>query len=288
MLLPLTAWLSYAPVRHFETQFLLWLSEHRDPLLNVIFIFFTLLGTEYFYMLLIPILFVIFERRKACMFASVILISLLVNELVKTYFCMPRPECQLFNSLNSSMAEGYSFPSGHAQGSMTLWGLIALHRKNSLKMIILCVSMIILISFSRLYLGVHYPLDIAGGWLIGGFILVVYWIIVKRDLHVSYWIPFSCLTLISLLSGDPRIQKIGTTLAGLYCGMLIPGQLSAHLRKEFPLLLRMACVLLGGGLIIGVGKITGLNKLVLYFCLGLWINFLFPYIVSKLTLRNRI
>ncbi|MFC1760215.1 phosphatase PAP2 family protein, partial [Candidatus Neomarinimicrobiota bacterium] len=68
---------------------------------------------------------------------------------------------------------GFSFPSGHAQGSTTLWLMLALLiRKKWINY--LTAIMIILVSLSRLYLGVHYPIDILGGVLIGMGIVLVY------------------------------------------------------------------------------------------------------------------
>lgn len=73
----------------------------------------------------------------------------------------------------------YSFPSGHAFGSLIFYGLFAYldlrylsHPLNYLLGVGL-VSLIILVGLSRVYLGAHYPSDVAGGWILGGLSLLL-------------------------------------------------------------------------------------------------------------------
>lgn len=73
---------------------------------------------------------------------------------------------------------GFSFPSGHAMGSTAYFGsgiylLNRLNQGNSKGILIgLCAAMILLISISRVYLGVHYPTDIIAG-IIGGLFCII-------------------------------------------------------------------------------------------------------------------
>ena len=61
---------------------------------------------------------------------------------------------------------GYAFPSGHSQTPLVFWGAIADHvrRRGSPGS---AGILVFLIGFSRLYIGVHWPLDVIGGWAIG-------------------------------------------------------------------------------------------------------------------------
>jgi len=71
--------------------------------------------------------------------------------------------------------DGYSFPSGHAMAALSLYGIISfiLWRhipKESGRIMLICIStlLVIFIGISRIYLGVHYPSDIIGAYLISG------------------------------------------------------------------------------------------------------------------------
>ncbi|WP_353094149.1 phosphatase PAP2 family protein [Tissierella praeacuta] len=95
--------------------------------------------------------------------------SYLLNHLLKQFFRRIRPlEYFLVNQ------RGFSFPSGHSMVAMTLYLTIAFllvkssndNRKNTLVYIIASM-MVLLMGISRIYLGVHWPTDVIGGYLIG-------------------------------------------------------------------------------------------------------------------------
>ena len=79
-----------------------------------------------------------------------------------------------------------SFPSGHTSIAVAFWGtLMLLFRKRWLS--ILCISLIILVPFSRIYLGVHFIADVLGGYLIGGLMLwAFYRLVIRPDMMVEY------------------------------------------------------------------------------------------------------
>lgn len=92
---------------------------------------------------------------------------------LKNLYQRPRPDISHLVS-----ASGYSFPSGHALGSLVIFGaiLIVLHQRlgqDGLGKLAsaLLVGLIILVSVSRVYLGVHYPTDIVAGLVVGYAIL---------------------------------------------------------------------------------------------------------------------
>ena len=94
----------------------------------------------------------------------------LVNVLIKNAFDRARP---VFSD-PITLATGFSFPSGHAMASMVFYGLIAYflmrHSKPLLErvLIVLTTALIVtIIGFSRIYLGVHYPSDVLGGYCAG-------------------------------------------------------------------------------------------------------------------------
>ena len=107
-------------------------------------------------------------------------LSGILNPLLKNIFDRERPT--LLRLIDIS---GFSFPSGHAMGSTSFFGsamYIAQRRASgSTKGVIigLCVALILLISISRVYLGVHYPTDIIAGIIGGAFCIVLSTLVLK-------------------------------------------------------------------------------------------------------------
>jgi len=136
--------------------------------LTSFFKFFTFFGDKEFYIMVLPLFFWLWDKDKAVKLLFILMPSLLLNFWLKEIFQTARP-------LGVALIEqgGFAFPSGHAQGSTTLWLMLALLIRKKW-MNYLAVIMIILVSLSRLYLGVHYPVDILGGILIGVLIVLVY------------------------------------------------------------------------------------------------------------------
>ena len=100
----------------------------------------------------------------------------LINQLVKHIIRRPRP-----NILRLVEESGYSFPSGHSMVSMAFYGIIIylVYKNVSNKylkwLLISLLSLLILsIGFSRIYVGVHYFTDVAGGFLLGLAYVVIY------------------------------------------------------------------------------------------------------------------
>ena len=99
---------------------------------------------------------------------SILGIAGLSNKILKVIIKRPRP-----SHLHLINERGFSFPSGHAMGSMALYGfllyLVYKKVKNKYLKIMLMIFLsyiIITIGISRIYLGVHYPSDILGGYLL--------------------------------------------------------------------------------------------------------------------------
>jgi membrane-associated phospholipid phosphatase len=109
-------------------------------------------------------------RRELIFFAGVIAGSSLLNLLLKQIFHRARPDIHRIVA-----AAGYSFPSGHSMGAFTLYGLSVYFLWKHLprawmRVIVAAIGsiMILMIGISRIYLGVHYPSDVIGGYLISG------------------------------------------------------------------------------------------------------------------------
>jgi len=132
----------------------------------------TLLGNEEFFLLLLPLVYWLINRRLGAQLGVLLLVSVCLNDIVKLLFQLPRPYWT--GAVTAYATEkSFGFPSGHAQNASLLWPFVALQTKNEKLWFFLSLALLALISFSRLYLGVHYPLDIVGGWLLGGLLLLL-------------------------------------------------------------------------------------------------------------------
>jgi len=113
---------------------------------------------------LIVALFLARASRPRAMLWLIVAVSAMtvINPLMKLVFLAPRPDAIAHLIAISSN----SFPSGHAAGAMTLYGAIALLFRN--RMVgLFCALMILATGLSRVWLGVHWPSDVIGGWIEG-------------------------------------------------------------------------------------------------------------------------
>ncbi len=109
-------------------------------------------------------------RREAVSLAVCLAGAGLLNFLLKNLFERARPD--MFEVINVT---GYSFPSGHAMVSLCFYGMLAYllccrMSRLTMQIVIYCLTaaLVTAIGFSRVYLGVHYPSDILGGYIAGG------------------------------------------------------------------------------------------------------------------------
>ncbi|KEO81566.1 phosphatase PAP2 family protein [Tumebacillus flagellatus] len=138
-----------------------------SPWMDKLMIGFSFIGDEEFYIATVPLIYYAVNKRVGIRLAIVLACSMFVNAWLKFFFSTPRPiGVEGIRSLYTSSATGMSFPSGHSQGSATYWGYLASVVKKKW-FALLAAFVILTIMFSRLYLGVHWPIDVAGGLVFG-------------------------------------------------------------------------------------------------------------------------
>lgn len=144
-------------------SFLSWLQELRNPVCDAIFSVITMFGEETLFILVGLVFYWCISKRQGYYLLSIGLIGTVLNQFLKLIFRIPRPWVRdpEFNIVESAreQATGYSFPSGHSQTSVGVFGGIALWNKNKIIRII-GIALCVLVPFSRLYLGVHTPADV--------------------------------------------------------------------------------------------------------------------------------
>ena len=149
--------------------FLYFLESIRNPVLDAIFSTITHLGEETFFLVIAIFFFWCVNKREGYFILITGLVGTVVNQFAKLFFRIPRPWVldEKFEIIESAREEatGYSFPSGHTQNVAGTFGSIAAFKKNGLKTAI-CLTLIVLVAFSRMYLGVHTPLDVVVSLLV--------------------------------------------------------------------------------------------------------------------------
>jgi membrane-associated phospholipid phosphatase len=154
-------------------EVIVWVQSLSNPFLDTIFGAITFLGNLEFYLLALPILYWCVHKETGVALSYLSLLSGWLNDLVKYLFKIPRPGA--FDARVRVLVEQTdpSFPSGHAQNGVAVWGYLAYRFRNWIFTVIAVVIMFAL-GLSRIVLGVHFPQDVIGGWLIGLVLLVVY------------------------------------------------------------------------------------------------------------------
>ncbi len=150
----------------------------RSPFFDSFFTIISFFGTMVFYLLFLPVLYWCFDKKYAARIFFLFIISSWFNTILKDLFNHPRPY-SLNETVKIGKTGGPGLPSGHAQQSFVVWGSVSLWLKNRV-FSYLAVFIILIIAFSRIYLGVHFPTDIFAGWLIAAVILIVMWPLFDR------------------------------------------------------------------------------------------------------------
>jgi len=257
-------------------EFLRFLEGIRTPFMDTLMSLITQLGDELFFMVIAIAMFWCIDKRRGYYLLSVGFLGTVLNQFLKLVFRVPRPWVldPNFTIVESAReaATGYSFPSGHTQNAVGTFGGVARSAKKRWVQIV-CVVILLLVSFSRMYLGVHTPKDVGVSFVIAIVLLLalypvfqkmeekpnlMYWLLgVMTALGVAYLLfvsvyPFPAdVDAANLASGT----KNAYTLLGATVGVLIAFHVDrthTHFSTEAPLLGQILKLVLGLGLTLAV------------------------------------
>lgn len=149
-------------------QLLYLLEKLRVPVLNELMLLVTMLGEETAFLVIALIVFWCVEKRRGYYLMAVGFIGTIANQFLKLLCRVPRPWVldRNFTILEQAReaAAGYSFPSGHTTMAVGTFGALAVTEKRRwLKWIFIALAA--LVAFSRMYVGVHTPMDVLAGAL---------------------------------------------------------------------------------------------------------------------------
>lgn len=172
--------ISTEKIGHFDQLIIAFIQGLESPFLTSGMKFFTFIGSYMGVVLLTVLILCIFskivhQRTELILFVMVITGSVVLNRLLKEFFHRARPDLHQLIEIG-----GFSFPSGHAMNAFTVYGILTFllwqHIPSKWLRVVLIsfsVFMISAIGISRIYLGVHFPSDILGGYFAGGFWLSI-------------------------------------------------------------------------------------------------------------------
>jgi undecaprenyl-diphosphatase len=166
--------LNTSTVYHADHAVNAWFQNERHPGFTTLLGAITVAGGPVGMALLVALVaggLLLRKHRESAVFVLVAAVGgALLNLGLKTIFERVRPPA----ATAIAVAQGYSFPSGHAMGSFIVLGSIAyvvvrqpLRWKLKSALLAMLATSVLLIGLSRVYLGVHWISDIAGGWSAG-------------------------------------------------------------------------------------------------------------------------
>jgi membrane-associated phospholipid phosphatase len=157
--------------RLFDEWIINLLHPAAGPLLDGAMKGLTMLGNPFFFIIILALFYWCVDKNMAVRLGIVFFFSVAVNTMAKALFDAPRPDPEKLIEPVRRLLEGHSprspgFPSAHTQNVTSFWGsAICITRSR----VAWCagVPLVVLVPYSRLYLGVHFPGDILGGYLLG-------------------------------------------------------------------------------------------------------------------------
>jgi membrane-associated phospholipid phosphatase len=211
------------------TEVILWVQSFSNPFLDALLTAATLLGEEEFYLIFFPLIYWCFNKRTGIRLAYAFLLSAYLNSFLKDLFGIPRPNDPRIRFLRQETSS--SFPSNHAQGAVVTWGYLASQWQNRAFWVV-AIVLIFLNSFSRVYLGVHFPQDLVGGITIGVLYLLAFnWVTARwggalAKLPLVAQASLSVVLPIALMVVHPSEDTAMTmgALSGMGLGFLLEGR----------------------------------------------------------------
>jgi membrane-associated phospholipid phosphatase len=289
---------------------ILW-TQQFSPELDTVFQAITTLGAEQAFLLILPLIFWCVDKRLGARLSLLLMLSAFLNSALKALFDQPRPTADRVEVLAEETSPG--FPSGHAQNSVVVYGYLAAQARRS--WVWIAAGLIALgVGLSRIYLGVHFPTDVLGGWLIGVAVLLLYlWLEPEGEYHLRAW-PWSYkfalaivspLALFLVYANEYSAQTMGVLL-GMMTGILIESRW-VRFSARGALWQRALRFVVGGGILIvvwlGLKAVfpqpsSGSNasepdtvilvfRLIRYTLVGIWASLGAPWLFVRVGLASR-
>ena len=181
-------------------ELLYWFETIRTPALDAAMSLVTRLGEETFFMVAALFVFWCVDKRRGYYLLAVGFTGTLINQWLKIVCRVPRPWVRdpHFTIVESARdgAAGYSFPSGHTQSAVGVFGGVArFTRRWWLRCV--CLVLLVLVSVSRMYLGVHTPADVGVSFAVTAVLVLLLYPLIESTL----WFPGRMCVILGVLLG---------------------------------------------------------------------------------------
>lgn len=274
------------------------------PLWESFFEGLSFLGDEQFYLLALPLLFWSVDFRLGVQVSYLYILSSALNIGFKQLFMQPRPgDLDPAIELIEPPAGG-GLPSGHAQTGVIVWGYLASRLRRGWGWGA-AGGVALLIGLSRVYLGLHFPTDVLGGWVIGIWLLIG-WLGLGRELErsirelglrVQLLLSLLVPALVLLLQPAAETAAAMGAVSGVSVGIALNAE-RLHYQAAGTIGRRALRYLLGG--IVLVGMFYGLRSLfpaegeplyialrhLRYAAVGLWVTYAAPWLFARIGLAS--
>jgi len=284
-------------------EVVLWFQQF-SPALDLPFKALTFMGNEAFYLLFMPLAYWCIDRRTGAGLFILLLFSAYLNAVAKVIAGQPRPFNYDPRVKPLGHAGGGGLPSGHTQNAVVIWGYLAARFGKTIGWIIAGFLMIG-IPLSRIYLGVHFPTDLFGGYLLGALILVLFlWIAPRLEEWLvqkgfAWQLGFSLVLPIILIflnpADNPYVLSMIAALMGISAGIALERRFVGFssrglLWKRAIRYLLGVCILFGlwGGLRVVFSALepVAVFRFFRYALVGLWGGLGAPWLFVRLKLAE--
>lgn len=219
--------MSFEALHAVELSWLQALQPYRLEPINIFFKFLNIFDRIEFFLVLITVVWSFYSPKWALRLFYLSIASSLINSTFKTLFHQPRP-VHLDPTLGLFSFSSYGFPSGAAQSAVLLPYILIKEWKSKWAFFIGAIFFFLL-SLSRVYLGVHFPSDLLGGWAIGLLLAIAFyrlypWIekkLAEVDPELSLLISIALLTFFLIFTPSETAFYTCYVALGSFCALFL-------------------------------------------------------------------
>jgi len=273
-----------------QLEIIKFIQQIANPFWDMFFTIVSILGEEFFLIALLGLIYWCVDKKLGYKVGFLYVLNAPLNFILKAAFNAPRPiGSEGIRTIYEGTATGSSFPSGHSQlGGGLFYFLFNNSKQKILKTLFLIIS--VLIPISRLYLGVHFPIDVVVGFALG--VMMVYlsgWIFEKLyENHTVWMLLFAAPPLAyCLITGNQDGFKMTGLIIAFVIGLVIEKRYINFSVQAKPVaqVIKYACgvaavLALRSGLkaVLPVNVWSGFIR---YFIIGIFVTVVYPYIIKK-------